>query len=102
MAYHTVLAFLSQLDLIEQEKQTAEGDLEMVDVYAVITKKFDDFRYEGDVQNFQRFKKGEVFAFQNGRPMAVTEDTVLLIPMKPQDTKLHEEVCYLGRMVASA
>ena len=102
VAYHTVLAFLSRLELIEQEKQTAEGDIEMVDVYAVITKEFDDFRYEGDVQNFQRFKKGEVFAFQNGRPMAVTEDTVLLIPMKPQDTKLHEEVCYLGRMVASA
>ena len=102
VAYHTVLAFLSQLDLIEQEKQTAEGDLEMVDVYAVITKEYDDFRYQGNVQNFQRFKEGEVFAFQNGRPMAVTEDTVLLIPMKPHDTKLHEEVCYLGRMVASA
>jgi hypothetical protein len=31
--------------------------------------------------------------------MTVSEDSYLLIPMKPSDTKLHEEVCYLGRKV---
>lgn len=100
VAYRTVLAFLSRLELINEERYVAEGEIEMVEVYAVVTKDFDDFRYVGDVQNFQRFKEGEVFALQNGQPIAVNEDTVLLIPMKPQDTKLHEEVCYLGRMVA--
>jgi len=29
----------------------------------------------------------------------VSEDTYLLIPMKPEETKLREEVCYLGRKV---
>jgi hypothetical protein len=75
--------------------------MEIVDVYAVVTKEFADFRYAGDVRNFQHLSKGEVFAFQNGQPVAVSEDSVLLIPMKPQDTKLREEVCYLGRVVDS-
>jgi len=43
-------------------------------------------------------KKGDAFAFQNGEPVKALEDTYLLIPMKPEDTKIHEEVCYLGRM----
>jgi hypothetical protein len=30
----------------------------------------------------------------------VAEDSHLLIPMKPEDTKIGEEVCYLGRKVA--
>jgi hypothetical protein len=40
-----------------------------------------------------------VFAFQNGQPLAVKEDSYLLIPMIPEETKVHEEVCYLGRSV---
>ena len=31
--------------------------------------------------------------------MTVSEDSYLLIPMKPEDTRIHEEVCYLGRKV---
>jgi hypothetical protein len=31
--------------------------------------------------------------------MTVREDTYLLIPMKPEDTRVREEVCYLGRRV---
>jgi hypothetical protein len=53
------------------------------------------------VKNFRLFKKGDTFAFQNGRPMVVAEDTHLLIPMTPADTKVGEEVCYLGRRLAA-
>jgi hypothetical protein len=35
-----------------------------VDVYAVVTKDFDDFRYAGEAGNFKLVKKGEAFAFQ--------------------------------------
>jgi hypothetical protein len=66
-------------------------------MYAVVTKEADDFRYAGEVRNFQRFARNEAFAFQNGKPMTVAEDSILLIPMKPDETKVHEEVCYLGR-----
>jgi len=38
-----------------------------------------------------------VFAFEGGNPRRVPEDSYLLIPMKPEDTTVHEEVCYLGR-----
>ena len=43
--------------------------LEIVDVYAVVTKDFDDFRYARQAENFQFIKKGEAFAFQGGRPL---------------------------------
>lgn len=51
----------------------------------------DDFRYAGDVASFQRFARGEAFAFQNGAPVMVKEDSILLLPMK--ETRVHEEVC---------
>jgi hypothetical protein len=66
-----------------------------------VTKDFADFRYAGEVKNFQLFRKGEAFAFQNGRPMVVAEDTHLLIPMTPADTRIGEEICYLGRELAA-
>jgi hypothetical protein len=47
-------------------------------------------------------KANDVFAFQGGGPLRVREDSYLLIPMKPEDTKTREEVCYLGRKAAQA
>ncbi len=100
VAYGTILCFLSLLGMLAQsEKPAAAKQIEMVDVYSVVTKDYDDFRYAGEVQNFQFLKKDEVFAFQNGQPVAVREDSYLLIPMIPQDTKVREEVCYLGRKI---
>lgn len=75
---------------------------EIIDMYAVVTKEYEDFRYAGEVKKFQHSARNEVFAFQNGRPVAVTEDSLLLIPMRPEDTKVHEEVCYLGRALGAA
>ena len=72
----------------------------IVDMYAVVTKDFADFRYETEVTNFQPIKNGTTYACQNGRPLTVTEDSYLLIPMKPEDTRIGEEVCYLGRRIA--
>jgi hypothetical protein len=69
----------------------------MNDMYAVVTKEADDFRYAGEVANFKRFARNDAFAFQNGQPLTVNEDSYLLIPMVPEETKVHEEVCYLGR-----
>ena len=97
VAYRTVLALLSLLDMIEPVAMEMGGDAEVIDMYAVVTKEADDFRYAGDVQNFKRFARDETFAFQNGQPVTVSEDSILLIPMKPEETKVHEEVCYLGR-----
>jgi len=65
----------------------------------VVTKDFADFRYVGDVSNFQPIKNGAAYAYQNGWPLTVAEDSFLLIPMKPEDTKIGEEVGYLGRKV---
>ena len=53
-----------------------------------------------EVTNFQPIKNGATYACQNGRPLTVTEDSYLLIPMKPEDTRIGEEVCYLGRRIA--
>jgi hypothetical protein len=47
-------------------------------------------------------KANDVFAFERGVPRRVPEDSYLLIPMRPEDTKLREEVCYLGRKAAQA
>jgi len=102
IAYRTVISFLARLEMIAGVEVPASGQLEIVDVYAVVTKDFGDFRYAGQPENFKIIKKGEAFAFQNGRPLTVREDTYLLIPMKPEDTKIREEVCYLGRKVDSA
>jgi succinylglutamate desuccinylase len=102
VAYQTIVSLLSLLGMIAGKGQPASRPLEIVDVYAVVTKEADDFRYAGTVDNFQFFEKGKSFGFQSGRPITVSEDSYLLIPMKPEDTRIHEEVCYLGRKVEAA
>ena len=97
VADKAALSFLSILEMIEPGERPTPVPSERYDVYKVVTKDFEDFRYAGDVKNFQFFKKNEAFAFQNGRPIVLAEDTHLLIPMTPADTKVGEEVCYLGR-----
>ena len=101
VAYRTAVTFLSLLGMIAGTEEQPEGQVEVFDVYAVVTKGSDDFRYAGEVKNFQLLKKGETFAVQNGRPMSVLEDSYLLIPMKPADTRIGEEVCYLGRKLTA-
>jgi succinylglutamate desuccinylase len=102
VAYRAVISFLSVLGVVVGTQAPASNPLEIVDVYAVVTKDFDDFRYARQAENFQFVKKGEAFAFQGGRPLTAHEDTYVLIPMKPEETKLREEVCYLGRRVQAS
>ena len=102
VAYQSIVSLLSLLGMIAGTEQTAARPLEIVDVYAVVTKEADDFRYAGKVDNFQFIEKGKSFGFQSGRAITVSEDSYLLIPMKPEDTRIHEEVCYLGRKVDAA
>jgi len=97
VAYRTVLSLLSLLGMIDGIEDKASGAAEIIDMYAVVTKEAADFRYAGEVSNFKRFARNDVFAYQNGKPLAVDEDSYLLIPMVPEETKVHEEVCYLGR-----
>ena len=97
VAYATVLVMLSLLKMIDGVKDEARGEAEIIDMYAVIIKEADDFLYAGEVANFKHFARNDAFAFQNGKPLTVTEDSYLLIPMVPEETKVHEEVCYLGR-----
>jgi succinylglutamate desuccinylase len=100
VAYRTVINLLSVLGMLDAEAPPPQP-LQIAEVYAVVTKDFDDFRYAKEVENFQLIKKGETFAIQDGRPLTVTEDSYLLIPMKPESTKIREEVCYLGRQIAA-
>jgi succinylglutamate desuccinylase len=100
VAYAAAVTFLTQLGMIKGDAAANVDPVQLFDVYKVVTKEFADFKYADGAKNFQFIKKGEAFAFQNGEHVKVLEDSYLLIPMKPEDTKIHEEVCYLGRMVA--
>jgi succinylglutamate desuccinylase len=99
VAYEAAISLLSLLKMIEGDVVPSTVEADVLEMYSVVTKEFEDFRYAGEVRNFQFLKKGEAFAYQNGQPLNVPEDSYLLIPMKPADTKVHEEVCYLGRKV---
>ena len=70
-AYKAVVAFLAQLGMIAGSPMTSLEPLEIVEVYGVVTKDFADFRYAREAENFQFIRKGEAFAFQNGRPLTV-------------------------------
>jgi succinylglutamate desuccinylase len=100
VAYAAALSFLTMLNMISEDTERAPSAAEIFEMYSVVTKEADDFRYSPNVKNFQFIRKGESFANQNGQPVTVEEDTYLLIPMEPEKTKLHEEVCYLGRKIA--
>jgi succinylglutamate desuccinylase len=100
VSYRAAISMLQLLQMIEPTNAKTVVRPAIVDMYAVVTKDFADFRYEGEVTNFQLIEKGAVYAYQNGRPLRVTEDSYLLIPMKPEDTRIGEEVGYLGRKVA--
>lgn len=100
IAYAAAMSLLSILSMIKDyEAPKPDSAAVVVDMYSVVIKDFVDFRYAGEVNNFKFLEQGEPFAFQNGRYLTVAEDSYLLIPMKPADTKLGEEVCYLGRRV---
>lgn len=99
VAYAAAISFLSMLKMIDAGPEHASAAAEIFEMYSVVTKEADDFRYSPNVKNFQFIPKGEGFASQNGKPVTVAEDTYLLIPMVPEQTKLHEEVCYLGRKI---
>jgi len=101
VAYAAAISLLSLLEMIESGEMPTTAQSEVFEMYAVVTKDFDDFRYAGEPSSFKFLQKGEAFAYQNGQPLNVSEDSYLLIPMKPGDTKRHEEVCYLGRRVQS-
>jgi succinylglutamate desuccinylase len=100
VAYAAALSFLTILDMISEDAERVPTAVEIFEMYSVVTKEADDFRYSPNVRNFQFIRKGESFANQDGKPVTVDEDTYLLIPMEPEKTKLHEEVCYLGRKIA--
>jgi hypothetical protein len=102
VSYRTTLTVLQLLDMIEQIEVKRVITPTIVSRYAVYTKDFPDFRYAGEATNFQFLRNGQVYAYQNGRPLIVTEDTCLLIPMKPEDTRIGEKVCYLDRKVHGA
>ena len=97
VAYRTVLALLSELGMLEGVERPTQAETELIEMYAVVVKESEDFRYAGVAANFKPLARGEAFAFQGGAPLVAGEDSVLLIPMQPEETKLGEEVCYLGR-----
>jgi len=102
VAYKSVVSFLTLLEMVDGPPPQLAAPMEVVDVYRVVLKEAEDFRYAGIVDNFKFIGKGQPFAYQNGRPLMVDEDSFLLIPMKPEETKIREEVCYIGRKVEVA
>ena len=76
------------------------GKTDVYDMYGVQHKRADDFSYVGTPQNFTFFPKGSAFAYEMGKPLVVHEDSYLLIPLKPEETKIGEEICYLGRRIS--
>lgn len=99
VAYRAAISLLTLLEMTKGDEILPTTQADVFEMHAVVTKESKDFRYAGDVKNFQFFKKNQAFAFQDGLPLNAAEDSYLLIPMKPEDTKVHEEVCYLGRKV---
>jgi uncharacterized protein len=97
VAYRAAISLLTILDMIEPDGPPAEAVAETYDMYAVVTKEHDDFRYASEPHNFMFIAKGGTLAIENNQAVKVSEDSYLLIPMNPGATKLHEEVCYLGR-----
>ena len=100
VSYRAAIAMLQLLDMIDPTQANSVNKPKIVDMYAVLTKEYPDFRYAGEATNFQPIRNGEIYAYQNGEPLTVAEDSYLLIPMKPEDTRIGEEVGYLGRKVA--
>src|SRR5262249_18425143 len=97
VAYEAVVSFLSLVGLIGGTAPVLARPPEVIEMYWGRLKQCEDFGYAGDMTNFHQVAKGEAFAFEKGRPLLVDEDSYVLIPMKPQETRLGEEVCYLGR-----
>jgi len=100
VAYKAAVSLLSILEMVEPAEKPSRTRCDIFEMYAVVVKESDDFHYAGQVRNFQFVKANDVFAFQGGVPLRVREDSYLLIPMKPEDTKTREEVGYLGRKAA--
>jgi succinylglutamate desuccinylase len=100
VAYRAAVSLLSSLEMLKEAEAQTPARAELFEMYAVVKKEHADFRYAGEVQNFEHVAKGEAFAFANNAPLTVSEDSYLLIPMEPQKTRIGEEVCYLGRKVA--
>jgi succinylglutamate desuccinylase len=98
IAYRAAVSTLSILSMLDtNELPPSDEDAEVVEMYSVITKDAEDFRYAEGATNFKQLRAGEAFAYQNGQPLTVSEESYLLIPMNPGNTKLHEEIGYLGR-----
>ena len=100
VSYRAAISMLQLLEMIEPTPTNSVIKPTIVDMYAVVTKEFPDFLYTEKATNFQPIRNGEIYAYQNGGPLTVAEDSYLLIPMKPEDTRIGEEVGYLGRKVA--
>src|SRR4051812_37011492 len=66
VAYKSVISVLTVLDMITSEESSASGQSEVFEMYSVVTKESEDFRYAGETTNFQLLKQNETFAFQDG------------------------------------
>jgi uncharacterized protein len=99
VAYEASLSMLSLLGMVLPTTQIKKVSPEIFEIYSVQLKQADDFRYEGEVTNFQFLPKGASYAVQGGSSLRVSEDSYLLIPMTPEQTKVGSEICYLGKRI---
>lgn len=101
IAYRSLVLFLIELGLISATvlPQKRGQTVEIFDMYKVQTKNFEDFAYDGDMKNFTYIPAGESYAHENGSPLVVAEDSYVLVPMKPEEIRIGEEICYLGRKI---
>lgn len=97
VAYNGAIHLLSTLDMLEPALQNVCTPAEIFDMYHLQSKNYEDFRYVNEPTNFAFIPQGSAYAFENNQPIIAPEDSYLMIPMKPEDIEIGEEVCYLGR-----
>ena len=98
-SYATIIDLLTGLDMLEGAKKE-KTPVEAFDLYKVVLKKNDDFRYLVSPENFLTLPKGAAYASQGGKELTVTEDSYLIIPAPPERRNVGQEICYLGRKVS--
>ncbi|MBU0750477.1 succinylglutamate desuccinylase/aspartoacylase family protein, partial [Patescibacteria group bacterium] len=102
VAYHAVLTMLSTLNMIslKRDYKLNGGSSEVFEMYHVVIKESEDFRYLVEPKNFLFIPNNTAYAYQGGTELRVTEDSYFIIPVMPENKKLGTEICYLGRKAA--
>lgn len=99
VSYRTAVRTLVRLGMLEEQAgdATEPYEPELYEMYAVLHRESEDYRYAFVPENFKFIAKGEPYAVSNGTELRAEEDSYLLCPMIIEESKVGEEIGYLGR-----